>query len=258
MAKSSQVPEPDKSLPAAPQSTAVANWESELSALAQQTVETEKPAGNWISFKGGQLSFGGQPIPGAKLPVVVIYSVFENQLYQDKYDPNNPQPPICYALAENDEELKPHPEAYKPQAESCEVCPHNAWGSDPSGGRGKACKNVRRLAMVAAADLDKLDKAEIGLAKMPVTSVKNWSSYASQIANVLKVPPLAVITEMSVTPDPKTQFQVNFQLIDKITDPKVLQDLLKKRGESHQLVYMPYDKPTERTAQVAAAATRKF
>jgi hypothetical protein len=181
----------------------------------------------------------------------VLQSIFENQLYEDRYDPNNPQPPICYALSETDDDLKPHPDCAKPQADTCEVCPNNVWGSDPGGGKGKACKNVRRLAIIAASDLevDRLPNAEVALAKLPVTSVKNWSTYASQIANVLKLPPMAVITNMSVEPDAKTQFQVNFQLVDKILDGAIIQGLLNKRKDTTPLIFSPYDKPTPKAEQ---------
>ena len=127
------------------------------------------------------------------------------------------------------------------------------WGSDPEGGKGKACKNVRRLAIIAATDLDKIDKAEVAIAKLSVTSVKNWSTYANQVANALHLPPLGIITEMVVTPDPRYQFQINFSLIDKVQE-QYLPALMKKRGEIMDLIYAPYDKPSEAPPQ----APRKF
>jgi hypothetical protein len=238
-----------------PESTAVIDYMAELNALAVATTEAEKPSGNWISFKSGILSVNGIAMKGNKAPVVVIHSIFENQLYADKYDPNNLQPPICYAFAEKDEDLKPHPDSSKPQAASCAECPKNVWGSDPGGGKGKACKNVRRLAMISSNDLEEISKAEVALAKLPVTSVKNWSSYANQIANVLKIPPLAVITEISTEPDAKTQFQVNFQLVDKIEDGEKIKALLGKRRDTTPLIFAPYDKPTQVTE---SAAAKKF
>jgi hypothetical protein len=244
--------------PADPKAGAVVDWQAQLAAMAVATAEAEKPSGNWVSFKSGILSIGGNPMKGNKVPVVVIHSVFENQWYKNKYDPNNPSPPHCFALSEQDEDLKPHPDSAEPQAATCAECPKNEWKSDPDGGKGKACKNVRRLAMIAASDIDEPDhikKTDVALAKLPVTSVKNWSSYANQIANVLKVPPLAVITEMSVEPDAKTQFQVNFQLIDKITDGAIIQALLAKREDTTPLIYSSYDKPTE---AAPAAQSKKY
>ena len=245
---------PAPAVPAVAPGTAVVDWQSQLSALAVATAEAEKPSGNWVSFQGGRLKINGNLMKDDKVKAVVLYSIFENQLYQGKYDSDNPTSPICYAFAETDDDLKPHPDSLKPQADSCAVCPNNVWGSDPEGGRGKACKNVRRLAMMHEADLDKVEKAEVVMAKLPVTSVKNWSTYANQLANVLKLPPLAVVTEMSVVPSPKTIFQVEFQLVDKVTDGATIQKLLARRKDIHPLIFAPYDKPVEPKEQVA----RKF
>jgi hypothetical protein len=152
-------------------------------------------------------------------------------------------------LAEKDEDLKPHPDSEEPQTASCEVCTKNAWGSDPGGGKGKACKNVRRLAMVSANDLEDLSKAEVAIAKLPVTSVKNWSTYANQISSVLKIPPLAVITQMSVEPNAQTQFQVHFELLDKITDGGQITALLNKRKDSNTMIFAPYTKNAPKSTE---------
>lgn len=236
-----------------PESTAVVSWQDELKAMAVTVADTEKATGNWVSFKGGMLTIGGNPQKDNKAGCVVVGSVFENQWYKERYDPNNPTSPHCYALSETDEDLKPHPDAAEPQAATCAECPKNQWKSDPAGGKGKACKNVRRLAIISAADLDKVEKAEFAIAKLPVTSVKNWSSYASQIANILKLPPLAVLTEMSVVPNAKTQFQVEFALVDKINSDDTLQALLLKRAEAHPMLFAGYDKPAD-----AATVGKKF
>ena len=234
-----------------PESTALASWQEELNKLAVETAEAEKPSGNWVSFKNGILSIGGNPMKNNKVEIAVLQSVFENQWYKERFDPNNPTAPHCYALSESDDDLKPHPDSAEPQSPTCDVCPKNEWGSDPAGGKGKACKNVRRLAMIHKADLsaEKVPKAEVAVAKLPVTSVRNWATYAHQIANVLKLPPLGVITEMQVEPDAKTQFQVNFSLVDRIEDGAVIQALLNRRRDIQSLIFAPYDKPTEAQAQ---------
>ena len=224
------------------ESTAMIDYQAELAKLAAHTAETEKPSLLWVSFKGGRLNINGTDMPNGKAPVVVIHSVFENQWYKNRYDPDNPQSPSCYAISENEEGLKPHPDSEDPQSPTCAECPKNAWGSDPGGGKGKACKNSRRLGLISANDLKDVAKAEFAIAKMPVTSVKNWSTYASQLASVLKLPPLAVITEIMVEPDPKTQFQVNFRLMDKITDGPVIQALLSKRKDMTDAMFSGYDK----------------
>jgi len=244
---------------AKPDNTAVMSWQDELALMAVATAEAEKPSGNWVSFRHGRLTIGGNPMKDDKVKCVVINSVFENQWYKEKYDADNPQSPSCYAIAESDDDLKPHKDSGEPQAASCSECPKNLWGSDPGGGKGKACKNVRRLAMISATDAqspDVIQKADVAIAKLPVTSVANWSTYANQIANVLKLPPLAVITEMSVESNAKTQFQVNFALIDKVNDGALIQALLGKRRDTMEMMYSGYDKNP--TATTTASTPKKF
>ena len=243
-------------VPAVKSGAEVINWQAELNALTVATAEAEKPSGNWISFKGGVLTIGGNPMKGNRVEAIILHAVFENQWYKEKYDPTNPTSPHCYAIGETEDDLKPHPNALAPQNDTCAGCPKNEWKSDPNGGKGKACKNVRRLAMIAAPDAstpEGVQKAEVAVAKLPVTSVKNWSTYASQIASVLKLPPLAVRTEMLLEPDAKTQYQVNFLLVDKIEDGAIIQALLNKRRETTDMIMTGYDKPTE-----ATATQRKF
>ena len=89
-----------KAVPAAPASTAVGDWKSELAKMAVATAEAEKPSSSWISFKGGQLVINNTRMKDDKVSMIVLHSIFENQLYAERYNPNNPQPPICYAFAE--------------------------------------------------------------------------------------------------------------------------------------------------------------
>jgi hypothetical protein len=241
-----------------PKTGAVTPWESKLAAMAAVTSEQEKAKGDWVSFRGGIFTINGKPMAGNKAEVVVIGSIHENQFYKDRFDPNNPQPPVCYAFADTAGELAPHPEAPSPQASSCAECPNNAWGSDPAGGKGKACKNVRRLALIAADDLDKVDSAPVYLAKIPITSVKNWATYASEVSNVLKRPPLGVKTTISVVPNAKTQFQVEFSFNGKIEDDGgTIQSLINRNEAIRPLLYSPYDKPTAAPA-VADDTNKKF
>lgn len=244
-------------VPAVSPETGVVSWQDQLAQMAIATAEAEKPSGNWVSFKGGRLTIGGQSMKDDKVKCIVINSVFENQWYKSKYDPDNPASPSCYAIADLEDDLKPHPDSEAPQSPTCAECPKNVWGSDPGGGKGKACKNVRRIGLIAdndAANPQSVQKADVAVAKLPVTSVGNWSTYANQIANVLKLPPLAVITEMSVTPNNKTIFQVDFELVDKINDGPVIQALLTKRKDTMSMMYSGYDK----NAAPAPDQPRKF
>lgn len=216
-------------------------WEDQLSKMAQAVAETERVQGQFVSFKGGMLAYNGQVIPGNKINVIILDHVFENQYYKDRYNPNVIVSPTCYALNRVESQLAPNPDLVTTaQALSCAECAWAEWGSDPDGGKGKGCKNTRRLAMFADTALEtveSLQAAEIVFAKLPVTSVRNWSNYAVQIANVVRRPPLGVITEMSVVPDPKNQFQVRFNYIDTVPDDWMPYILEKKEALADGILF---------------------
>jgi hypothetical protein len=178
----------------------------------------EKAEAKFISFKSGVMSYNEQPAKDNKIQIVVLHSVFENDFFPDRYDPKKVVSPACWAVAHDEEDMGPDPDKVtKMISESCTDCEYNAWGSDLEGGKGKACKNVRRLALIQAAQMGD-ERPDLIFAKLPVTSVANWSKYVNQISNVVKRPAWGVITEMSVVPDAKSQFKVNFQFMGLVDD----------------------------------------
>ena len=63
-----------------PGSTAVANYEERLAAMAAESAQNEADVGggNFISVKSGQLTYQGNTIKGNELDVVVLTSIHEN------------------------------------------------------------------------------------------------------------------------------------------------------------------------------------
>lgn len=220
----------------------VNKWEEELARQAQEQAAGETMSSSFLSVKGGRLSFRGNEVPGNKLNVVVLASIHENLYYADRYDPDNPTPPVCYAFGETDKGMEPHEEAAEKQSADCASCPHNVFGSADQG-RGKACKNSRRLILMTEDDLEDVAAAELAQLKVSVTSVKNWSNYVSTLASTLKRPPFAVVTEISVIPDSKTQFKICFKPVGQITDGDVLQALMDRRPAALETMTQPYPAP---------------
>lgn len=64
------------------------------------------------------------------------------------------------------------------QQRVCDTCPYNQWGSDEDG-RGKACKNMRRIYILPEGEMFPL------LLTLPPTSLKNFANYLAKrvIAN---------------------------------------------------------------------------
>ena len=242
----------------APATKALANWDDELAKYATEAAASEQTSGGkFLSTKGGILSFGGAAVPGNVMNVIVLDHILENHRYTERFDPDSPASPICYAFGRTDEEMQPHENCSEPQSDSCVGCPLNEWASADTG-RGKACKNIRRLALIPEDGLDDLENCDIAFLKVPVTSVKNWAGYVQAVATQMKRPPFAVITEISVVPDNKTQFAVKFKVGDKIEDPEVLKAILARRAAVADSIAFPYAKNEDRPASAPTRGASKF
>lgn len=222
--------------------TALQLIKERLKEKAQQAVETEKSAGSgggdFISFKSGRIRYKGGEAPDNKISVVVIDHILENQMYAGRYDPDDVQIPVCFAFGRDADELAPHELASDAQHENCKKCPNNKFGTADLG-KGKACKNVRRLALILEDDLDDIENAEVVLARIPVTSAGEWSNYVSKLFDATELPPLAFITEISVVPDSKSQFKIQFRKLGEVED-ELLEQLIAKAEECQSQLFTPY------------------
>lgn len=198
-------------------STEIVSYEDRLAAMAKKAAAVVKPSGSSISVRAGIMQYNGQPVPGNKLDCIIIASTFANLYYEGRYDPNNITSPVCFAYGEEEEGMAPHPASTKPQAASCARCPQNAWGSDPDGGRGKACKNSKVLGLLPAGT-DDAASAEVAVLKLPVMSVKNFDQYVQKLEALFRRPPLGMETTIGVVPDAKSQFRITFNQIGPVAN----------------------------------------
>lgn len=228
-----------------PKGGALVSWEAQLLKRTEIAKATEDSVqlGQFFGTKAGVLSFAGSPIPGNKINVVILDHVLENKLYDGEYDADSPRPPICYAFARTDKELKPHEKSAKPQCETCKGCPMNEFGTSDRG-KGKACKNSRRLCLLPADALkspDAVRDTQAGYINIPVTSVKGYAAYVKQITEVLRKPPCLVVTELSLHPDPKSQFKMVFTLKEELRlDAKLGTALMSRVEQAEREIIFPY------------------
>jgi hypothetical protein len=220
-------------------STALTLWEQEMAEAAVAQGSTEKPSGftSSISFKQGHMKIDDNPVKDNELDVVILAVVHENQWYTGKYDPNVIQTPECYAIGLEDEDMTPHADSADKQGDEdgkCLNCEHNKMGSADTG-RGKACKNVRRIVVVPADALESVEAfeaAEMRTAKIPVTSVRNLSKYLrNKLVEEIKRPTWGVVTTLSCGPHAKFQVEVNFEFAELVNFDQALYDAVKKRAK---------------------------
>lgn len=240
----------------------ITNYDEELAKLAKKAVATEKPSTSTISAKAGILAYNGTPVPGNKLDCIIIASTHTNLYYEEKYDPNNIKNPVCFAYCEDPDAdgavMKPHPKSSKPQCDNCADCWANQWNSDPEGGKGKACKNSRTLAILpSGVTAEDVAKAEVATLSLPVMSVaKNWSPYVHKLAALYNRPPLGMITTIGTVPDQKSQFRITFDEVGPV-EKELIGSLLQKASGCQKLLEREYEPNREPTEEEMEAKAKK-
>ena len=184
----------------------------------------------------------GAEIPDGELRCVVVGWVHAFAYYDPdvRYDPKNPQSPLCYSFGVEEEDMVPHEEAPDKQCGSCAECPFNQFESAKVG-KGKACKNMIRLALIAESDLENIDTAEVVYASISPKSLKNWLVYAKKTcAQGLKRPHWSVITNMARIPDDESQFRVTFKMEEVIEDSSLFGPLKELWEKTMADIDFPY------------------
>ena len=241
--------------------TNLVQFDEELAKQAQAYRQTEAASatGNFIGTAAGILSWRGAPIEGNKMDCIVLTSVFENDYYKDAFDKDNPTPPACYAFATSQDALAPHESAEDKQGDAnglCAGCWANGFGSAADGGRGKACQNRRRLAVIPASGkltAEGVKTAELAYFRVPVLSVAGFSNHVMQVADLFKRPPFGVVTELSLVPDAKSQFRALFKIKAPIEDREALTALMARSHDAAAAIQFPYPK----AAELARAPARR-
>ncbi|MBU6231495.1 hypothetical protein KGP36_02400 [Patescibacteria group bacterium] len=265
---------PKKPEPVRPASTALVPWDEELASAAQSAAAMQQSSGGaqFFSTRSGILSFDGAPFEDNQMATVVVAERLENVYYGGEYDENNKTSPLCFAFGTDPATMAPHQvcvDAGTAQAESCKVCPHNQWGTAAKG-KGKACRNTQRLALIPAGDMaadgrveltdpETMREAAIAYLKLPVTSVKGWGAYVRQLNATLHRPPYAVVTRVKLTPHPKNQFQVLFSTVEKLAE-EYRDTVTQRHNEAEELIefpYQPWSEPVEAAEPAPAPEPRR-
>jgi hypothetical protein len=153
-----------------------------------------------ISLKGRKFRLieGGEEIRkpaeeffGVILAVEPGAGLMAKTFYKEAYQSGDSKPPDCSSA----NGVTPDPWISEPQNDRCATCPNNRFGSAKtrSGGKGKACKDSKRLWV---AEPDKIGGTVYALG-IPVTSLKPMSEYGAMLkAN--GVPSASVITRFTM------------------------------------------------------------
>ena len=210
------------------------SWEEAIAAKAAEQAATKAALNtgpSFVSFKGGHITVDGVAIPGDTLDIVVLTFIAENTWYKGKFDPTVPQTPACYAVYNKPEDMWASDDIEDRQSDECHSCPKFQWGSDPQGGKGKACKTRYRLAVIPAPGPNSAPNTVLGadlrMLVLPVTSGKAFDQACSKARLLYSRPIFGVVSKLTIVPDAKTQYQVKLEPVDAI-DGALMMAVLSK------------------------------
>jgi hypothetical protein len=194
------------------ENTALTAFQEQLKQeLANLTKTIDPPSSNKISTRGKVFTLpDGKSSPGP-LNCVVLDWISLNVYYPGVFNPNQRTGPDCFAIGKVIEELRPSDNAPKKRSESdCASCPKGQWGTG-FGGKGKACKNQRRLILVEPTFTE---RSQVMSLYVSPTGLKAWNEYVRRLATEQEALPVQVVTAISFDAN-QTYPTLNFHFVER-------------------------------------------
>lgn len=136
------------------------------------------------------------------LSVVILDFISTNKFFDRPYKEGEAVPPACFAIGTDPKKLVPSSNSPDKQADDCESCPNNQFGSK---GNGKACGNHRLLLVRAGIGDDASDpQATKFKIQLSPTAIRAFDAYVSSVGTMFSAPVHAVVTDIFF--DPKSDY----------------------------------------------------
>lgn len=186
----------------------------------------------YVSTQGKKFTWQDADITGQLADgVIIVEFAPENRWFDRPYDPDvEAAVPACFAVdLVNPDDLVPHEDAPVKQCETCLDCEKNVFGSDARG-KGKACANYWRIAILAPDQLD----GPILVTRVSPSGYAGFRKYVRGLKKVNKTPPLGVITSLFFDDD-MAQPVVQCEFVREVTSAEYGQ-IIHRREEAQELL----------------------
>jgi len=199
--------------------------------IADVADTTDEPTNKRISTKGGVFTLPGGETNKGPIHSIVVDSVRQNNFYKAAYNPNQSSPPECFAIGHNIDELRPSKNASEPQFDGlCKDCPNNQWGSDPQGGKGKACTNNLNLALL---EEEFTSDSDLLILRVAPTGLTSWNKHVRSLASK-QLDTIQVVTEVGF--NTKVSYPTLVFKVDKLVEPKKLEGLAEHMAAANAML----------------------
>jgi len=230
----------------------LAPYEQELMNEARDERAKETLGVPRITHRGGVIQIDGKQVQGNRLKLAVIDYIFEKTYFEGKFDPTKPATPDCYAFGTEEKsmvahEAAPHKQNLKPDGTSpCIDCKWNKFNTAEIG-RGKRCKDYRRLLVISPllgqdglprnGDLQKAEKRQL---QIPPASLKNWGNYLSSLPERTRTGNVReMIMEVSAQPLKNGGHGLTFEPVAPVS-AETLQGIMALRKQSQGVLTQPW------------------
>lgn len=171
---------------------------------------------------------------GPEVDMIVVDFISANRFYSRPYNPNNIEPPGCFAFGRVIADMAPHDTAPEKQNERCSGCPKNEFGSDARG-TGKACKNTREIAVITHDQFDlPPEEQKILVYSVPPTGIRSFDATVGYILRTYNAPPIKLVVRASAEKK-STHTTVSFQPTSD--ENTMLESHFPRIGECEELLY---------------------
>lgn len=125
--------------------------------------------------------------PKSSIEVVILKGApnLSKIYYEQGYAEGSNSPPDCWSV----DGRVPDAASPKRQSQTCAGCPHNAWGSRATpNGKGKACADSKRLAVVPLDDIRNEGLGGPMLLRVPPASLAELKTFADRLNQLNEAP----------------------------------------------------------------------
>jgi len=222
-----------------------------MEAAAKKAAVEENSGIPFISLKGKKFSIGDEKVGykhdtlGVAIRCVIVATTFDFTWYDRPYDPSNEDfnPPACFAIGADQDDLVPHEDSPIAQSSNCLDCAMNQFKSAVNG-KGKACRNGRRLLIAYINDDGSADLENLAILSLSPTALRGFSSYLKKVSEVKGLPIWSVATILSFEQDvayPQVISTFDGVLQHNMAGQASLIEISQRLAEFQTSVEMPYD-----------------
>lgn len=141
------------------------------------------------------------------LDLIIVDFVYRNEYYPGAFNRKELVAPTCFAVSPEQASLVPTDHSPKKQAEKCNECQWDRWGSSPQGD-GKACKNTIYMAVLQP---DATSDTPMFVIKTSPTAIRPFNVHVANVGRKARLPLWAVLTRLSFDPNvsyPSLRFEL--------------------------------------------------